>query len=310
MDTLRAHVLAAAMLVAVSTVAAAHARSPGDADPPPDPTPPCPDLMEVLCDDPPRSGSGWGAQVLCPCGPGKWVQLDPEIAMVPPIIVNEESEVGLFNVGKKVIATPNSASASILASGRSSCWFGCSTGSTALAVNASYEHRQKEVWQGEFPACPRAVALVATGQANQSVGVSTTADRGCSTSSSSSVSGSCSSRGNANAELTNTLTAKAQFNSSSTKVTLSGNIGAAINLESPSVQGSFSMVDSWEAEGVGSATGTASFTVKPNRTYCAFTNKPITRSAAGTVVVSGSASVASGGSSAFQASGYIKLRVD
>ena len=47
----------------------------------------------------------------------------------------------------------------------------------------------------------------------------------------------------------------------------------------PSMTGDISSEVSWTLHGVGAASGSASYVVRPDRTYCAYTNRPIVRRA-------------------------------
>jgi hypothetical protein len=271
---------------------------------------PCPQFVEVLCGAPADPNGGFGPGLTCPCGPGQWMRQEPAVRLDPVLPLEQELRIGKFIISKLSSATAVSASATLAATGRSNCFIGCDTSSVSQTARASFSYLSREVWDGAAPPCPRLVTLSASGDATQSVAVSTTADRGCSASSSSSISGMCSSLGDASAELSNGITAKAQFNSASSKVSMSGNIGASVSIESPSIQGAYSSQDQWEAEGIGSASGAATFTVKPNRDYCAMTNKAIVRRANGSVSLSGGAAVAGGGASSFSTSGQIRMTVD
>jgi len=305
-----ARVSTAAIFSGLAVCAGAVADTGGGSTQSSDGTPPCPPFVEYLCDAPSDPGGGMGPGLPCPCGPGSWVRAVPTVKLDPEQPIEMLLHIGRFDVSKSLSATADRATVDLRASGRSVCFIGCDTSSVSQTARASYLSSEREVWEGTAPACPRVVSIAAGGDATQAVAVSTTANQGCSASASSSMSGMCASLGDANAEMSSGLTAKAQFNSASSKVTVSGNIGVSISIESPSIQGSFSSQDQWEAEGVGSASGSASFSVKPNRTYCAMTNKPVIRRAFGSVSVSGGASVADGGSSSFATAGSVSLTVD
>lgn len=301
-----AQALRAAAAVAVVAMAPASAFA-GSQGPQQDP---CLNV-EALCG--PQVGSQFvppAPALMCPCGPGAWVRELPSTKIEPTVPVETIEQEQLFVILRKAKATPSSASALVNGIGNSSCVFGCSSGALSISERAAFSSSEREYWEGTLPPCPRMVTLAAMGSATQAVGVATTAHLGCSASASSTLAGACSSLGDASAQLSHSLLAQAQFNSASTAVKVSGNIGAMISVESVSIQGSYSKLDSWEATGIGSATGTASFIVKPDRTYCAFTNKAVTKRAAGTVTVIGAAAVANGGSVAFNSASTIKLWVE
>lgn len=257
-----------------------------------------------------HEGGGAVPSLECPCGPGLWIEDLPQTHIEPTVPFDEVEESGQFILRRKAHATPKSASVRVKGWGTSACAFGCVASSATLTERSAFSFRQREFWQGALPACPRLVGLAAMGIATQAVGVSTTAHMGCSASSSSSLAGACSSLGDASAQLGQSLSAQAQFSAANSTVKLSGNIGAMVTVDSASIQGSFSKIDSWEAVGIGSAAGTASFTVKPDRTYCAFTNKPVTKRALGAITAAGAGAVASGGGAAFEAEGSIRLWIE
>ena len=274
---------------------------------------PCPPYMEVLCGERQDPGGGAFPGLDCDCGPGGWIRMPASSSLLQEPSAPEESASGVafnytFNWTRTAQAQPTSASASVQFSGRS--WFG-NAGSLAKGAMASFSTVEREIWSGSLPACPRDVMLAAGGGAGLSIGVTTSADAGCSAGAASGASGSCSSRGNANADLDQrTIQGAAMFNSGSNSVAIDGNFGAVIDVLTPSIEGSFNADTSWEVHGTGSATGTASFAVRPDRTYCAFTNRAITRRCRGNVVVSGAGSVASNGSCAASASASVSMHVD
>lgn len=247
-------------------------------------------------------------QITLPCGPGEWVRAEPEIVCNPATPKAEQNKQGPFVIELNSAATQRSALASVKGTGTSGFWK--RTGSVTATNQASFSFSQHEYWNGPLPACSRQVSLAAMGGATQAIAVSVHAKPGCSASASSSVSGSCSSLGKASAELRSDIQANANFNSASSKVKLSGHIGAVTTVATPMVYGHISTQDQWETSGTGSATGTASFSIQPDRTYSALINKEITRRAVGRVSVAGSGSVGSFGSAAFEACGSIELWID
>ncbi|MBX3355773.1 MAG: hypothetical protein KF724_08750 [Phycisphaeraceae bacterium] len=243
----------------------------------------------------------------CPCGPGQWVRLDPEITCDPASPTASHDGGGNILAFKTAKALPDRAEVSLQAFGRSG--FFNPTGAYAGGVSAMFSFVQSEIWDGPVPACPRMVSITATGGTSQLVQTTTTARPGCNASASSSVSGSCSSLGDASADFDNTIEASATLFAMIGIVNLAGNIGAQIDFDSATVSGMFSSLDSWQVIGTGSATGTAALSVKSNRKYCAFTNKPVTRRASGTATVAGGAAVGNGGSSSFSAMAVVQLAV-
>ena len=121
------------------------------------------------------------------------------------------------------------------------------------------------------------------------------------------MSASASSRGNASAACDEKIGCAAAYSRISASTDISGNVGAAVHLESPSIEGSFSAASEWRTDGAGSATGTLSFTVKPDRTYCALTNLPLHTRWNGTAAVSAAAAVDEDGSVGSSASANLNF---
>lgn len=90
---------------------------------------------------------------------------------------------------------------------------------------------------------------------------------------------------------------------------IEGNFGADVSFETPSLDGSLSSESSWTVAGQGSAAGSLTFTVAPDRTYCAFTNLPIMANWTGTVMVSAAVTVDENGSASGTAEAALTLSV-
>ncbi len=268
---------------------------------------PCPSI-ELLCGDytPPTDPS----EDACYCGPGGWNRrrLDGVYTPIPPVDETRAIRRGFtdFLLHREASATPMILHAALNLNAKSHLW---DAGSQTAQVRATCRDGWKEGWSGSLPACARPVLLAATGAGAITIGVSCTARAGCSAHASASVNGAAASRGNASANFAESLHASAAHTSGSNSVSVEGSIGASVDIVSPTIEGSYSREDRWSTQGIGSATGTLAFTVKPDRTYCALTNLPFTVQWSGAVAVAVAASVDENGSSSASAGGSLSIGV-
>ena len=252
------------------------ASLPALADPPP-----CPPLVEVPCDA--GGGSGGEPPIAQPCtpGPGGWTRTPLEITCVPeqPIDLREQFTFGLtrWNSAVHARARPTVASCMVSLSGQS-IFLG--TGSQSLGTSASFQRTSRETWSGEGPAAPRIVQLVANGFAGLSIAVTCGPSQGCSATASAGAAGGCHSLGDASASLEpKAIGGTARYDSVESAVRVQGDLGIAVDDSGPSMTGDVSSEVSWTLDGIGAASGSASYVVRPDRTYCAYTNRPIVRRA-------------------------------
>lgn len=247
----------------------------------------------------------------CPCGPGAWVSLPPVVQCVPARPQHDVQTVRMNNTRWMTTHTTNAepgmALAHVSTSGFSYLW---GSGSVADSALAMYRHSVREVWQGEGIPCARLVALTATGGGGLALALSCAAVPGCGASGAASISGSCSSAGNASAELQNKMIdGQVAYHAATSSTHVSGKFGPPVTDSSASIEGSISHQLSWRVFGSGDASGSATYTVRPDRTYCAFTNRAISREATGVASCSGSATVDENGSAAFNARAFVSLSV-
>jgi hypothetical protein len=297
--------------LAVLTVALAGATH-GDAntsnDPPP---PPCPPLIELPCNSPEEGdGSPATPMVACQAGEGTWVQEREHHGFPTPQVQSFETyTVGWTRWGRSMLARhePNRVVVGAGLSGQSIFMGG---GSQALAIAGSFSTVDADVWRGAPPPAPRLVQLAAEGFASMSISVTCAAIVGCSAGGAVSVSGMCSSLGNASADLPGrSLVAAAAYDAIIQRTRIEGRIGMPIPDSGPSFEGSISAEHSISVHGTGVASGSASYQVRPDRTYCAFTNRPVVRRAMGNATTSLSASVSAGHAAASSvASVYMAVR--
>lgn len=284
--------------------------SPRTTDPPPEGPPPCPKI-ELGCDSLSEE-EGIFVEPLCQCGPGEWMRYSLKSELTPPQPIQNDWAGSENFVGWRISCYRNArdctASAGVSISGASSFWH---AGSKSQAHVASFLGGWRECWRGAFPACPRSVLLVAMGGGGLGIGDSCAARLGCSSSSTATAAGAATSRGKANASLSNLqIQGSVSYNNVTQLSTITGNFGANILFSNPHLNGTVSSNSSWTVSGQGSATGSMTFSVLPDRTYCAFTNLPIIANWTGTVVVTTAVSVDENGTASGSAAGILTLSVN
>lgn len=273
--------------------------------------PPCPMALEVTCDQlAGTEGQTYQPLCDCACGTGVWVTEQAVASCMPAVPLDESSQNTNLNGTRwlwlrQARSLPGYCEAHVQGAGWSQFW---RAGSFTRAAAARYAVIQHERWLGTGVPCPRLVPLAATGGGGLMITLTCSAQPGCAATGSSSVSGACSSLGNANATLDEkNVGGSVAYNEMSHAVTLSGSFGAVIDDSSPSMEGKISKVVEWSLEGAGSASGTASYSVKSDRTYCAFTNKPVIKRATGVAVATAGGTVDENGSSSFDATAFVAL---
>ena len=271
---------------------------------------PCPPLLEIPCDASGGGAAGEGTGP-CSCGTGQWVVITSTPRLEPPLPLAEDRTLseGLttWTWSTRATAQADLAMASVTARGRSNLW---AAGSLTRSSLAHYRSNRREVWSGGFPACPRLLGLAATGGATMHISASTAARMGCSAFASAAASGACSSIGQASASLGDlTISGKVGYQAANQAFEVTGNFGPLLDVLTDSVEGTISADQSWSTEGVGSHSGSASVTVRPDRVYCAFTNRPYLAFAAGQVVAGGAGSVDDNGSTSWSSMALITLSV-
>ncbi len=273
---------------------------------------PCPPLMELPCDG---SAGGAGGSVgegtLCSCGTGQWIRTEPRARLEPPQPTAEDRNIHeslvSWNSSLRATAQPDMAMASVNVRGRSHFW---AAGSFSRSSSANYVSSRRELWSGGFPACPRLLGLAATGGATLHISASTAARRGCSAFASSATAGMCSSLGAASASIDGlTIAGSVGFNESTEEFEIAGNFGPLVEIATESLDGSLSLSSSWSTEGQGSHSGSASVAVRPDRQYCAFTNRPYVAWATGLAVAGGAGSVDQNGSASWSSMALVNLSV-
>lgn len=273
-------------------------------------TPPCPNI-ERLCDSaPPEHGDP--VEELCQCGPGEWITTTRPPALNPSTPISQSLVTSDNSVTCRsrwtAVASQDSARVTVELSAWSNFW---RAGSSVKSQMAQFSGGWTEAWRGTFPACARTVLLSANGGGALLIAATCSARYGCTASASATTDGMASSRGQASAVLSSpSIQGTVAFDSLTRSTLIEGNFGATIELLTPSIEGSFSSESSWEVVGTGSATGTLSFSVAPDRTYCAMTNLPIKARWNGTVAVALALTVDDNGSAAGVGEAALTLSVD
>lgn len=258
--------------------------------------PPCPADIQLPCSsDGSSPGNEHGPAPQCVPGAGQWVG-SQQHAGTPssPIDRSEDYSVGWTRWSRSTHARaePNQIVVGTSLQGQS-VFLGAAT--QATSATGGFSTLDRELWLGDPPAAPRLVQLSAEGFAAMGLSVVCAPRIGCSASGSISVSGSCSSLGQAWAQLpSRSLNATASYNAIARQIRLSGRIGGRVDDSGLTYTGEISAIDEIYTEGTGVAAGSASYSVKPDRTYCAFTNRPVVRRGLGNAVATLNVSVEAG----------------
>lgn len=274
---------------------------------------PCPFGMEIPCEQTGGSNGGGGLGSTCTCGAGVWVRQLPAFHGYPEVPENELNEPVHINhsrwiVSRRAVAAPGFADVLVSGYGASHFW---AAASLTKSAGARYSMVVREVWQGTGVPCPRIVSLAATGGGGLLLALSCSAAPGCGASGTASISGSCSSMGNASAFLDNKkVEGSVAYNEGSTDTEVRGSFGAEIDDSSVSIEGSISRTTEWSVRGSGNVSGSAAYSVKDDRSYCAFTNRPVTRRANGVAICAAGATVDENGSASFTARAFVDLVVN
>ncbi len=275
-------------------------------------TDPCPLALERLCE--PESSSGQvtlGSACECACGTGMWAS-QSKVRATPSLPGRFTNQIATVNLTRWLWSTAAAADedyaeASFDLMGSSHLW---SIGSFTRRASASQATSHKEWWVGLGPPCPRLVSLAASGGAIVELGMSCAARPGCSASGSVTVAGSCSSVGQASASLPDkTVHGSVGYRSFEQKIEVSGNFGAEIADNGLGIEGKIAGMVQWKLTGDGSVSGSAAYTVTPDRTYCAFTNRPIVRRSNGKAAVIGGGTVGDNGTIAVSGLAMVSMGV-
>lgn len=289
-------------LVCMTAVNAQSGGSSGGAEP-------CPPI-EWLCDDP-TPGGDWGEGPDCTCGPGEWIRSDRRPVIDPPtpqtsITATSEGWVN-WRTSCTREATDGTAEVIFALSGASTFWH---AGSKARTEHAQFSGGWRETWRGAFPPCARMLLLAANGHGTLAITASCAARLGCTASTACSAAGVAMSRGDASASLDGqTLQGTVGFNALDHTSEISGNFGGSLDFWTGQVEGSISRELRWKVKGQGSASGTLSFTVVPDRTYCALTNLPVMASWSGSLATTATVTVDENGTAAAATGAAIALKI-
>lgn len=285
-------------------------------------TPPCGQSSDDACDlglerrciEASSTGGGTlpSPFCACECGTGFWTQEVATSSMKPAEPVDESEPDQRINSTRwswrrTCEAQPWFAEAAVLGTAVSEFWH---AGSLTKSATARFATTERERWIGTGIPCPRLVQLSAVGGGMLEITLTCSAQAGCAATASASIAGMCASRGDANAAIDGkTVDGNVAYRSLTHVTAIEGKLGASVDDSSLGVDGQISEQRKWEVSGAGTASGSASYTVRPDRTYCAFTNRPISRTASGSAVAVGGGTVDWNGSIAFDAMAVVAMRV-
>jgi hypothetical protein len=205
------------------------------------------------------------------------------------------------------IAQPEHVEAAVDMSGYSSWWHAGSITKRAMARQATLAREQ---WVGTGIPCPRLVTIAAMGGAMLELSMTCSPTIGCTASGSATAAGACSSVGRASADIVDkTVRGNVGYSSYSHTVVVDGDFGFAVADDSVGIDGKISKKVDWKLDGPGSVSGTAAYVVTPDRSYCAFTNRPIDFRSNGWAIASGAMSVDENGSTSMSALAIVGLTV-
>lgn len=282
-----------------------HAQSGGSSGQPQ----PCPPF-EWLCGDP-IPGGDWSEGPNCTCGPGEWIRIDRQPILNPPVpqrsvVATSENWVNWVTLCTRE-ATDGTASVTAEITGASTFWH---SGTKARVHSVGYSGGWRESWRGTFPACARMLLLAANGYGTLAIAASCGALPGCTASVACSAAGVATSRGNASASIAGqSLQGTVGYNTLDRNTEISGNFGGSIDFWTAELEGSLSSEHRWSVKGQGSASGSLSFTVIPDRSYCALTNLPVTANWSASLAATATVSVDENGTAAAATGAAIALKI-
>jgi hypothetical protein len=278
-------------------------------------TDPCPMMLERLCGADPTGNGGMGglaAMCDCACGNGWWTRAPISVSLSPgkPMNMHPISETinsVFWRWQLTEIAQPGHVEAGVEMFGLSSWWH---AGSMTKRASARQATLIRELWLGTGIPCPRLVTIAAMGGAMLELSLTCSPSVGCTASGSATAVGSCSSVGRASADIVDkTVRGTVGYNSYSHTVVVDGDFGFAIADNSVGIDGKISKKVDWKLDGPGSVSGTAAYVVTPDRSYCAFTNRPIDLRSNGWAIATGAMSVDENGSTSMSALAIVGLTV-
>lgn len=276
-------------------------------------TDPCPTMLERLCGGDPTGNGGMGGIVAmcdCACSTGWWTRAPISVSLSPgkPLTmspISESSNSVFWRWELSAIAQPEHVEAAVDMSGYSSWWHAGSITKRAMARQATLAREQ---WVGTGIPCPRLVTIAAMGGAMLELSMTCSPTIGCTASGSATAAGACSSVGRASADIVDkTVRGNVGYSSYSHTVVVDGDFGFAIADDSIGIDGKISKEVDWKLDGPGSVSGTAAYVVTPDRSYCAFTNRPIDFRSNGWAIASGAMSVDENGSTSMSALAIVGL---
>jgi hypothetical protein len=278
---------------------------------------PCPNLLEIPCgngNDAGPGGHGGGLARICDCacGGGWWGRSTEKALLFPMRPVWGTTQTQNFNLTSwtwsvSAFAGTGSVEVSVDVSGTSTFWH---AGSLTRSSTARQQTTEREDWVGVGIPCPRMVNLAAMGGAVLELSLTCSPDIGCAASGSVSIAGACNSLGNATAQLTDkTVHGSVGYSTYEHSIAVEGKFGLAVDDDSVGIDGKISRKVNWHLAGDGCVSGSAAYVATPDRTYCAFTNRPLVIRSNGQAVATGGATVADNGSASMSGMAIVSLAV-
>ena len=274
---------------------------------------PCPNLLSLPCEGAPTGGTGGLARLCdCACGTGWWSRTTERAMLFPLRPTWGDTQTQRFNMTSwtwsvEAFAGPGSVEVSVELSGTSTFWH---TGSLTRSSTARQQTTEREDWVGMGVPCPRMVNLAAMGGAVLELSLTCSPDVGCAASGSVSIAGACSSLGDASAQLSDkTVHGSVGYSTFEHSIGVEGKFGLAVDDDSVGIDGKISRKVNWHLAGDGCVSGSAAYVATPDRTYCAFTNRPLVLRSNGQAVATGGATVADNGSASMSGLAIVSLSV-
>lgn len=229
----------------------------------------------------------WVKQELGPKTPNTYS--DPDYTFTNPFGSYEGSATSTATAS----ASDGNASAKVIGLGTQTWGWNSVPWNIGGTASDGYNVQWTSVWvdpddpDGQDTVAAQSGSATASGGGSLAIGTSAAADSGSSASSSASLSGKCSAPALNIGLPGREIACDSQYSSAASALGRGGNIGAKVADNATHVSGSFSEEEMWAANGQGSASGTASYTVTPQTSQITGT-APATVTESGTAVASGS----------------------
>lgn len=252
---------------------------------------------------------------------GHWTWQKQELGpakpiLTPPEVVDYWDQLFPWILDGQATLTPSgsqadgTATAMVINSGSLPWGFAAPWSVSGTAI-ASYQVQWTSVWvdpddpDGLDQVANQSGSVTVSGGGYMSVSTTAAADSGSSCSASAAISGTGSVSVGSHTNLSVSIGSKsiscdAQYDSAASSLGVGGNIGAQKTDDSGNVTGHFSLEEQWAANGKGSCSGSANYSIDPGESSTISGTSPATVVEEGTANASGSGSGASPGSESMQ----------